>query len=99
MDRKQEFIATWEREGVEAVRLRLLTVTTWYGDPKSWAIEWVAAKDQERLERNESSISEQILLARKANQIARQARLAAIAAVIATIIGTIAAIVTTLLLH
>ena len=91
-DRRQRYIAQWEAQGVEATRMRIANVAMWPSDAKLWAIEWVATKDQERLSRNEDSISEQILLARAANQIAKQARAVAIAAAIVAIIGAIAAI-------
>ncbi len=88
-ERKNRYVQTWEREGAEAVRLKLHTISSWYGDTKEWAIEWVAQKDQERRSLNDASMAEQMRLARSANAIAKQARNAAIAALVVTIVAAI----------
>lgn len=77
--------------GPEGVRQKL-SMGLYDPTTRNRAIDWLSQVDQRRLDRSDSSISEQILLARHANRIASQARAAAITAAIAAIMGAMAAI-------
>lgn len=95
--------AAWERslETAGEAQIRLQFGANFFGGEHRVVVSrWLAKKereriaaDQERLERSEASIVEQIALARSANTIATQARNAARAALVVATISTIVGIV------
>jgi len=98
-EEERRWIAQFEEMGEAMVRLQMQAGNL-TGSIRPAAFRWLIQRDkesvaaaQERLERNDASTSEQIRLARTANQIAKHARNAAIAALIVATIGTIATIV------
>ncbi len=95
---RQARLRRFDQLGEAAVRLRVLAG----GMPASHlndAITWLGAKDQDRSARAEASNSEQMRLAREANTIARQAKIAAVIAAVLAAIGSIISVLSWLFPH
>jgi hypothetical protein len=87
-DSHDEYLSSLSEE-----EIRYLAENMWSEPLRGRGLRWLQRRREEERSLSEASTSEQIRLARDANQIAKHARNAAIAALVVATIGTIATII------
>jgi hypothetical protein len=80
-----DILAKLEARGEDEVRLLLSAGRFYPPEQMTDAIWWLAERSRQERLSNESTMSEQLALARKSNRIATQARNAALAALLVTV--------------